>query len=308
MEKLLSTKEVAAFLGVHEKMVYNLITEKGLPATKITGKWLFPGHLVEQWVASKTINYPQAPVAAVAVPNLLLVAGSNDILLDRALALFRRQNPDHVAFFGNLGSIGGLKALREGLCHVATSHLAEDDGKDYNFSFAAELLDEAPVVINFCHREQGLVVPRGNPQGVGGIADIVGKGLAIANRPLETSTRVLFDRELKRAGLDCRDVAGYDREFQSHLDVGLEILAGRADCGLAIRAVADLLGLDFVFLKWERFDLLISKKEFFARSIQTFLDFLHGDSFFGLAESLAGYGLSQSGKVIYPAPPQSPPE
>jgi len=301
MENLLSTKEVAEYLGVNEKMIYTLINEKELPATKITGKWLFPKSLVEQWVASRTINYPKQPVSAVQIPNLLLIAGSNDILLDRALALFRRLNPGHVAFFGNLGSIGGLKSLKEGLCHIATSHLAEENEKEYNFSFAADFLEESPVVVNFCRREQGLLVPKGNPKGIQGIADIGHKDLVVANRSLETSTRVLFDRELKKAGLDCRHVAGYECEFQSHLDVGLEILAGRADTGLAIGAVATVLGLDFIPMQWERFDLLIPKSEFFTQSTQLFLELLRGEGFLHLVDGLSGYDLNLCGKVVYPA-------
>jgi putative molybdopterin biosynthesis protein len=300
MEKLLSTREVAELLGVNEKMVYTLINEKGLPATRITGKWLFPKNLVEQWVESRTINYPQPPGSAVDIPNLLLIAGSNDILLDNALALFRRQNPDHVAFFCNLGSLGGLRALRQGLCHMATSHLAQDDGEEYNFAFAAREIEALPAVVNFCRREQGLLVPKGNPSKVKGIADIGSKELAIANRPLQASTRVMLDRELKSVGLDCRNVKGYDREFQTHLDVGLEVLAGRADAAPAIRAVAPLLNLDFVPLRWERFDLLIPKNGFFAKGVQHFLELLHGDEFQRLAENYAGYDLSLSGKMIYP--------
>lgn len=303
MDKLLSTKEVAEFLGVNEKMVYTLINEKGLPATKITGKWLFPKHLVEQWVSSRTINYPQQPTSAVEVPNLLLIAGSNDILFDRALALFRRLNPENVAFFGNLGSLGGLKALRQGFCHVATSHLPQDNDKDFTFSFAADLLDECPAVVNFCRREQGLLVPKGNPKNIQGVDDVGTKGLTIANRPLEASTRLLLDQEFKKVGLDCRHVKGYDCEFQSHLEVGLEVLAGRADMGPAIRAVADLLGLGFVPLRWERFDLLIPKNGFFAKSTQLFLELLHSSSFRSMAEGFSGYDLSLSGKMIYPAEP-----
>lgn len=299
MEKLLSTKEVAQLLGVNEKMVYTLITEKGLPATKITGKWLFPGNLVEQWVESRTINFPRQPETAVEVPNLLLLAGSNDILLDRTLTLFRRLHPEHVALFGNLGSLGGLKALRQGLCHIATSHLTQDKGGEYNVPFAASELENLPAVINFCRREQGLLVPAGNPRGIRNIADLGGRDLTVANRPLEASTRLLFDRELQAAGLDCRSLKGYDREFQGHLEVGLEVLAGRADAGPAIRAVAVLLGLDFVPLTWERFDLLIPKEGFFAKSVQLFLELLHGDAFRTLAKSLSGYDLSLSGKMIY---------
>jgi putative molybdopterin biosynthesis protein len=299
MEKLLSTKEVAELLAVNEKMIYTLINEKGLPATKITGKWLFPKNLVEQWVESRTINYPKQTESAVEIPNLLLIAGSNDILLDSTLALFRRQNPGYIAFFGNLGSLGGLRALRQGQCHIATSHLDQDAQADASVSISGKSSEELPAMINFCRREQGLLVPAGNPERIENIADIADKGLSIANRPLDSSTRVILDRELKDAGLDCRNIAGYEREFQSHLDIGLEILAGRADTGLAIRAVATLLGLDFVPLRWERFDLLIPKNGFFAKSVQLFLDQLNSNDFRALAENFSGYDLSLSGKMIY---------
>ncbi len=300
MEKLLSTKEVAHFLGINEKMVYTLITEKGLPATKITGKWLFPKELVEQWVESKTINYPRHLESSVQIPGLLLIAGSNDILLDRALPLFRRLNPDHVALFGNLGSLGGLKALRHGLCHIATSHLAQEDSKEDHFSFAASEFDQIPAVINFCRREQGLLVPRGNPRGIQSVADIGNGDLTVANRPLEASTRLLFDQELKKQGLDCRHIPGYERECQSHLEVGLEVLSGRADTGPGIRAAATLLALDFIPLTWERFDLLIPRDGFFSKSTQLFLDMLHAPEFRTLAEGLSGYELSLSGKMVFP--------
>jgi putative molybdopterin biosynthesis protein len=299
MEKLLSTKEIAEFLGVNEKMIYTLINEKELPATKITGKWLFPKNLVEQWVESRTINYPRPAKTAVELSNLLLVAGSNDVLLERTLALFRRRYPEYVVMFSNQGSLGGLRALRQGVCHIAGSHLAQDD-EDYNFSSASTMLEELPAVVNFCRREQGLVVPKGNPRGVTRIGDIGAYDLTIANRPLEASTRLSLDRGIKKAGLDFSRIKGYDREFQSHLDVGLEVLSGRADTGPAIHSVARLLGLDFVPLKWERYDLLIPKEGFFAKGVQLFLELLKEDAFRGLIKDLAGYDLSMSGKMIYP--------
>jgi len=300
MEKLLSTREVAQLLGVNEKMVYTLITEKNLPATKITGKWLFPAHLVEQWVESRTINFPARGEAMSPHPGLLLVAGSDDILFERALALFMRLNADHVALFGALGSLGGLKALRHGWCQMATSHLAEDDGQDYNFSFAANELDALPAVVNFCRREQGLLVATGNPLQVADCADIGKKDLTVVNRPLGTSTRMLFDRELQRAGLQSSRVKGYGSEVPRHLDIGMEILAGRADVGLSIRPVASLLNLDFIPLKWERFDLLIPKECFFDKGVQLFLGMLHEAEFRELAADLPGYDLELVGKMLYP--------
>jgi len=300
MEKLLSTKEVAEFLGVNEKMIYTLISTQRLPATKITGKWLFPKNLVEQWVESKTINYPRQPDSVATIPQLLLLAGSDDILLERTLSLFRRKNPGHVALFGNLGSLGGLKALRQGLCHVATSHLAQENQGTDNSPFTAGLLMDLPAAVNFCRREQGFLVAKGNPNNISGVVDIDSKNLTIANRHFEASTRLLLDRELKKAGLDKSKIKGYDCEFQSHLEIGIEVLAGRADTGLGIRAVASLLGLDFVHLRWERFDLLIPKEGFFAKSVQLFLELLNCSDFRKLAESLSGYDLSLCGKMIYP--------
>lgn len=299
MDKLLSTREIAEFLGVNEKMVYTLINEKGLPATKITGKWLFPKNLVEQWVESRTINYPRQSESVDTIPQLLLLAGSDDILLERALSLFRRKNPGYVALFGNFGSLGGLRALRQGLCHIAASHLSKENDEGHSL-FVDDLLVDMPAAVNFCRREQGFLVARGNPHHIRTVADIAAKDLVIANRHLEASTRLLLDRELEKAGLDCRAIRGYDQEFLGHLEVGLEVLAGRADAGLAIRAVATLLELDFVPLCWEHFDLLIPKVGFFAKSVQLFLELLDDSDFRGLAESLTGYDLSLCGKMIYP--------
>lgn len=299
MKRLLSTREVAVKLGVNEKMVYTLISEKGLPATKITGKWLFPDHLVEQWVESRTINFPERAGLA-PDEDLLIVCGSNDILLERALSLFMRLHPDHAAVFGNMGSLGGIRALRRGLCHMASSHLAGEGGGDFNFEHAREELRELPAVVNFARREQGLLTAPGNPRGITGFADLGGGALTVCNRALGTGTRLLFDRELERAGVDVAALPGYGNELARHLDVGLEILAGRADCGPAIRPVAALLGLGFIPVAWERFDLLVPKDRFFDKAVQLFLNMLPEKDFRRLAQGVEGYDLAQSGKMIFP--------
>jgi len=300
MKNLLSTKEVAQLLDVNEKMVYSLIAEKGLPGTKVTGKWLFPRHLVEQWIESRTVNHPLTPSPLPDYHGLLVIAGSNDLLLDKAIALFNRIYPDHVAVFGNLGSSGGLVALRRGLCHMAASHLLQDDTEEYNFRFALEELGELPAVVNLSRREQGLLIAKGNPQGISSIADLGRAGIRIVNRQPGTGTRLLLDKELKKAGIDAGAIPGYENEVQRHMDVGLEVLSGRADAGLAIRPVAAALGLDFIPLRWERFDLLIRKGKFFEQGIQLFLGLLHEHSFMELAAGEEGYDLSISGKMVFP--------
>ena len=301
MKHLLSTREVARFIGVNEKMVYTLVAEKGLPATKITGKWLFPRHLVEQWIEANTINYPESRQDLPSCEGLLIVAGSNDPLLEKTLHLFNHLHSEYMAVFGNLGSLGGLRALRRRQCHIAASHLLQEGENEYNFDFAARELDHAPAVVNFCQREQGILAAGGNPRGIRAVADLKTKGVTIVNRPNTTGTRLLLDRELHKAAIDGAAIDGYHNEVARHLDVGLEIAAGRADAGPGIRAVAGMLGLDFIPLRWERFDLLITKKRFFDPGIQLFLGLLTEKTFRALADSLAGYDVRMSGKMVFPA-------
>jgi putative molybdopterin biosynthesis protein len=297
---LLSTRELAKFLSINEKMVYTLIAEKNLPATKATGKWLFPRHLVEQWLEAKTINFPKQPDPLPPYDGLLIIAGSNDILLDRTISLINQFHPKEMVAFGNLGSLGGIRALRRNHCHIASSHLIQKDGEEYNFGFAIDELGQMPGIINFCRREQGLLIEKGNPRNIRSVADLNGAGIKIINRPLGTGTRLLLDEELTKAGIEGNEVDGYQREVSRHLDLGLEILSGRAQAGPCIRAVAELLDLDFVPIKWESFDLLILKDRFFDKGVQQFLSFLSEPSFKKLGDDLAGYDLGVSGKMLFP--------
>ena len=300
-KSFLSTKLVAELLDVNEKMIYTLVAEKGLPATKVTGKWLFPRHLVEQWLENQTINYPEPSGPLPPYHGLLIIVGSNDILLDRTISLFNRLHKDHVAVFGNVGSMGGLKALGSDLCHVASSHLLQEDEQEYNFDFAREeLKGKSPVLVNFCRREQGLLAAKGNPKKISRVSDLGQPGIKIANRPEGTGTRLLLDRELDKAGLKGSQIEGYQQEFRSHLDVAMEVFSGRIDAALAIRPVANLLGLDFIPLRWERYDLLISKEHFFEQGVQLFLGLLHEPQFREMAEKLDGYDLSLCGKMVFP--------
>ena len=303
MEKktLLNTKEAAQFLNINEKMIYTLISEKGLPATKVTGKWLFPKQLIEQWLENQTINYPKTPLPLPPYHGLLIICGSNDLLLDRTISLFNKLYPEHLAVFGNIGSLGGLKALGRDLCHVASSHLLQEDEEEYNFDFVTqEIGGETPVLVNFCRRQQGFIVAKGNPRSISTVSDLGQPKIKIANRPVGTGTRLLLDRELEKAGLDGAKIEGYSQEFRSHLDVAMEVLSGRADAAPAIMPVAGLLDLDFVPLRWERYDLLVSKEHFFEQGVQLFLGLLHEPEFRDIAQKLDGYDLRLCSKMVFP--------
>lgn len=302
MGKLLSTKEVARHLGVNEKMVYALIAEKGLPASKVTGKWVFPQHLVDQWVEAHTINLPAHSGATPSVEGLLIIAGSNDPLLEQTIGLFNATHTDHLAVFGNLGSLGGIRSLKRQLCHMASSHMLQENGSDYNFEIAGELMNPMPVVVNFCRRRQGLIVAKGNPRKIKATADLKQSGLRLVNRRLGTGTRQLLDRELQQAGINGAQLRGYDDEVQRHIDVGLAVLSGKADAGPGIQPVAEMLGLDFIPWRWERYDLLIHKERFFDQTIQLFLGMLHEAAFQRTAAGFQGYDTTISGKMIFAHP------
>lgn len=300
MKRLLSTKEVAQLLDVNEKMIYALISEKGLPATKVTGKWLFPAELVDKWIENSAVNLPLGRSPLPNYNGLLIIAGSNDILLERAMSLYNRLYKDHLVVFGNLGSMGGLKALKQSLCHISTSHLIQDKEDEYNFSYVTQELGQMPAVVNFCVREQSLLVARGNPKKISGIQDLGGDDITIVNRRQGTGTRLLLDKELRKHGIDSLSVKGYEKEVERHVDVGIEILSGRADCGMAISGVGGLLDLEYIPIRNERYDLVISKEYFFEEGVQLFIGLLHEDSFRSMAEGLIGYDLKLSGKMVYP--------
>jgi putative molybdopterin biosynthesis protein len=299
MNRLLTTKEVAEFLNIHEKMVYTLVSEKAMPATKIAGKWLFPLYLIEQWVENNTINFPDNVRPLASNQRLIILAGSNDPLLDKTITLFNRTFRSHLAVFGNVGSMGGVQALRNNLCHIASSHLIQDDETEYNFQFAAQEFEKMPVVVNFCKRVQGLILRKHNPLGIRSLADFGRAGLRMVNRPMGTGTRLLLDKELEKAGIRGDKILGYNVEVSRHIDVGMEILTGRADVGLGIEVVAENLDLDFVPLRWERFDLLVAKDVFFEKSVQSFFGLLQAGDFKQIGQSIRGYDISQSGKIMF---------
>jgi molybdate-binding protein len=176
----------------------------------------------------------------------------------------------------------------------------QQNGEEYNFEFAHQEFERAPVVVNFCRREQGLMLAKDNPKQIRSMADLGQPGIRVVNRPLGTGTRLLFDMKLKEAGIAAGKIKGYDREFGRHMDVGIEVLAGRADAGPGIRPVAALLGLDFLPIRWERYDLLIAKERFFEKGVQFFLGLLHDPAFLDSAQQLAGYDVTLSGRMVFP--------
>ena len=185
-------------------------------------------------------------------------------------------------------------------CILFGSRARGDNKNSSDFDFAIKELDRIPAVVNFCKRQQGILIQKDNPKSITGIADLARSGIRMVNRALGTGTRLLLDHELKKADISTEKIEGYHNEVHRHLDVGLEILSGRVDAGPGIRAVAAMLDIGFLPLRWERYDLLISKERFFDEGTQKFLGLLHEDDFRQLVNKSFGYDLQLSGKMLYP--------
>lgn len=231
----------------------------------------------------------------------ILMAGSHDNALDLLASELRRRFRGVTLSASAVGSMAGLIAVRNGEAHVAGSHLLDPATGEYNWSYIRRYLKGREVVVaNFVRREQGILVPRGNPKGIASVADFARAGVTIANRQLGAGTRVLLDHLLAKAAIEPARVRGYDRVETTHVAVAMAVAAGRADAGLGIYAAAKLLGLDFIPLGGERFDLVVPAEHWETDPMRRLMDVLRDEAFARSVRELGGYDTELTGKVLEP--------
>lgn len=198
----------------------------------------------------------------------------------------------------NVGSLGGLVALRRGEAHLGGSHLLDPETGAYNERYVKQYLPHEDVVlVALVGREQGWIVPPGNPQKLAAWSDAGREGVMIVNRQRGAGTRVLLDYELEKAGIAAPEVRGYEREEYTHLAVAAAVASGAANAGPGIRAAARALDLDFVPLARERYELVILRRHFEEALLQPLLKLLHDDAFRNAVARLPGYDVSIMGEV-----------
>lgn len=290
MEELLTTKELADLLRLNEKKVYQLVKEGGIPHVRITGKWLFPKWHVLRWIEERVQREED-----------ILIAGSDDILLGRLLALYSRGNfPRSLTFYSPVGSLKGIQCLADYKAQACSIHLLDVETGEYNLPFLSRHLPSANyVVINLWYRSQGLVVKKGNPLGIRGLEDVVKKRARFANRNKGSGTRLLLEYLLGQRGFREAELVGFADEVDTHLEVGLRVFFGEADVGLGIEYVTHLLSLDFIPLQEERFDLVIPKELWPTRVMKDFVGSIDPVTIRTLSRSLPGYRLNDSGKILF---------
>ena len=233
------------------------------------------------------------------IAHTIVVIGSHDMVLDLAASMLRRSDPRDTLASSNVGSLAGLAALRDGLCHVAGSHLLDPDTGEYTISYIGQVLPGRDVaVIRLVHREQGLIVAPGNPLGIAGIADLARPDLRYVNRQRGSGTRVLLDFELGRSGIAASSIAGYARQEYTHLAVAASVSAGRADAGLGVLAAARAFGLGFVPVAREPYDLVLDRARLEDPVLAPLWALLASGDFRAAVEQLGGYDAAEMGKQI----------
>jgi putative molybdopterin biosynthesis protein len=292
---MMNVREVADYLNIKQRKVYDLVRLGRIPCSRVTGKWLFPQDLIDGWVSHGVVAEGVAPPLRPAPP---VVAGSHDPLLEWSL----RESGCGLALMAG-GSLDGVRRLLAGEAQVCGLHVLDGASGAYNVpSVWGPGEGRGLVQIEWAWRAQGLIVAPGNPLGLHGVKDLVGKRTRVVPREPEAGTHLLLLHLLRSAGLDAARLNVLPRVARSQTDVGLAILEGHADAGLGVEAVAKQLRLDFVPLHRERYDLALRRRDYFEPQFQGLLAFAAGRAFLARAKELGGYDVSGLGQVRFNGP------
>jgi putative molybdopterin biosynthesis protein len=229
----------------------------------------------------------------------IVIVGSHDNTLDVLADMLNAGTEGFSLSSSHVGSMGGLTAIRKGVCHAAGSHLLDTTDGTYNTSYIRKHLAGIPVRrVQLVFRDQGLIVPRGNPKGIRGIEDLVREDIRFINRQSGSGTRILLDFRLSQLGIDPAGIAGYDQDEFTHMAVAVAVLGGSADVGLGIFAAAKALGLDFIPVVTEQYDLIIPEAHFPSDGIQAMLSVIRSPEFRSRVEELGGYHTERTGTIL----------
>lgn len=285
----MTTAEVAAYLRLTERTVYDMASKRLIPCSRVTGKLLFPRRMIDRWVEAHT----ELPSMSDAAPPPIY-AGSSDPLLEWAL----RESGSGLALLTG-GSRDGLDKLGRGEATLAGIHLRDPETGEYNLSAVQR---ECPfpdvAVIHWAVRSQGILVANGNPHGISQIEDLRTRRPRIALRAQGSGSRLLFDALTDDLEIVPEELTVVSDKVVTEADLATMIADGDADCGLGVAAAARRFGLDFVPLDvQEQFDLVMRRRDYLEPPVQKLLAFTRSPEFHRRVESFDGYDVSQLGQV-----------
>jgi putative molybdopterin biosynthesis protein len=234
-----------------------------------------------------------------SIENTIVVVGSHDNTLDILADEIKNKPGNLTLSSSHVGSMGGIMAIKKGGCHLAGTHLLDTEDDTYNISYLKKYLPEVGVkLFNLVLRDQGLIIPSGNPKRITGIEDLCREDITFINRQIGSGTRILLDYRLKQLQIDPETIVGYQNEEFTHMSVAVAVLSGTVDVGLGIYAAAKALNLDFIPIVTEQYDLVIPEVYFDLKNIQILLDTIHSARFKKRVVALGGYSTEKTGTII----------
>jgi putative molybdopterin biosynthesis protein len=287
---MMDTREVAAYLRLKERRIYDLARQQAIPHVRATGKLLFPRKQIDAWLAAKS-----ATAAAAHGPPI--VAGSHDPLLEWAV----RESGSGLAILA-CGSRGGIERLARGEATVAAVHWRDAASGEDNLPLIRSTLAGADIVaLEWARRTQGLLLAPGNPLKIRTLADLAKKRPHMALRQPDAGSHRLFEHLLAEAGLRYEQLDRLPRALRAETDLAAAIAGGRAQAGFGIEAAARAHGLAFIAITTERMDLVVRRRDAFEPPLQALLNFIRTPEFHAHAKALGGYDVAETGRVVFNA-------
>lgn len=232
------------------------------------------------------------------IEHTAVIIGSHDLILDVMADIMPNEYPGMHVTSTHVGSMGGLMALRRGEAHLAPIHLLDEATGEYNVSYVKRMFKEPMALIKGVDRIQGIMVKKGNPLGINGIADLAKDGVRYVNRQRGAGTRVLFDYQLKQAGIQPEAIKGYDREMATHMAVAAAVASDSGDAGMGVLSAAQAMDLDFIPVGVEEYDFAIPQRFLDVPAVQAFIEILKSDGFHKKLEELGGYEVRNAGEIV----------
>lgn len=230
--------------------------------------------------------------------NNILSVGSHDLALE-ILGVYLRRHAGLSLSCANVGSMGGIMAARNNEAHIAGVHMLDEKTGEFNVPFVNRYLQSNASwrLVHLALRDQGLMVLPGNPKKIQGLGDLTRPDIEYVNRQRGAGTRMLLDYELKKLHIDCNKIAGYDKEVGTHMAVAATVAENVADTGMGIYAAAKALGLEFIPIAQERYELILNFSPDDER-LALIIKILKSAEFREEVEKLGGYNLKEAGNLI----------
>ncbi|MDF2926081.1 MAG: superfamily protein [Paenibacillaceae bacterium] len=313
-----TTEEIAKLLRVSKLTVYDLIKKGELPSYRVGKQMRVDASDLEAYKSrakgGRPPKAPVPPVGEVATAPVIthhvtqfgasavkpLVITGQDTSLDILAKYIEKQNKQVRPLRSFVGSLDSLISMYHGESDVVSTHMFDGDTGEYNVPYIRKLLvGFSYIVVNLASRNAGIYVAKGNPHGISSWEDLTRPEVRIVNRERGSGARILLDEQLRLRGISRAALNGYLTEESSHLGVAGKVASAQADAGVGIEKAAAMVGVDFVPLIQERYDLVMLKKPANTEWMDTVVRILQSESFANELRSIGGYDLSQTGKVIW---------